>query len=61
IFPSNCEFKNLLLRLKDVPFKTMGAGGGDCLWVLCSRKKLLEELNFASEDIAFAFEDIKEF
>lgn len=60
LFPTHSQFQNLVLRLKDVPFKSMGAGLGDCLWVLCKKKELQVKHGFLESDIAFAFEDIKD-
>lgn len=54
-------FKSLFYKLEQnqIPFKTMGSGSGDCLWVLADRKKLIEKCLISSQDIAFAFEDWK--
>lgn len=38
-----------------IPFKTMGAGGGDCLWILATRGEILEKI--PESNVVFAFED----
>ncbi len=43
------------LKLHHIPFKTMGSGCGDCLWVASNARKLLNYELIASEDIAFSF------
>lgn len=51
------EMELIYSKLYGIPFKPMGAGLGDCLWVLSTKKQLM--LNgFKEEDIAFAFEDL---
>lgn len=60
LFPfHNSGFQSLYQHLEEnqIPFKTMGSGNGDCLWVLANRKKLIEKGLISSDDIAFAFED----
>ncbi len=54
-FSDDLFLQDIFKRLDSVPFKTMGAGGGDCLWVLCSQAELIK-LGFQESDIAFAFE-----
>ncbi len=58
LFPEEENFQNIVKKLHGIPYKSMGAGFGDCLWVLCSKAKLIEDLNFFKEDVAFAFEEI---
>lgn len=45
------------LKEHSIPFKTMGAGHGDCLWVLAPRNTLLQKCGLAPTDIVFSFED----
>lgn len=59
ILPTNIEKFNRLLSIlatQHISYKTMGAGHGDCLWVLTSRKKLAEECHIPETDIPFSFE-----
>jgi mevalonate kinase len=55
----NSKIKNLLsiLEQNHIPFKTMGAGFGDCLWVLADEKKLQKCCHVNQTDISFAFEN----
>ena len=55
LFICSENLENLVLKLQGLNFKSMGAGYGDCLWVLCSKNKLIER-GFLEEDIAFSFE-----
>ncbi|MEY2987693.1 MAG: hypothetical protein RJB13_1214, partial [Pseudomonadota bacterium] len=58
--PELIRFTNVCTALK-YPWKTMGAGFGDCLWVMASREEVSEILrDSASSDlnIRFAFEDV---
>lgn len=41
------------------PYKTMGAGYGDCLWVLADKKTLIEQCAIAPSEVAFAFEELQ--
>lgn len=53
IFVSECE------RL-DIPWKTMGAGHGDCLWVMASRsaiESIIRKISAQSLKVRHAFED----
>ncbi len=54
----NKKFNHLLsiLNSQNIPYKTMGAGGGDCLWVLANKKTLTLKCNIPEIDIPFAFE-----
>jgi mevalonate kinase len=59
IIPINNEKFNKLLSIlnsQNVPYKTMGAGHGDCLWILTNKKKLTMECHIPEADIPFAFE-----
>jgi mevalonate kinase len=38
-----------------IPYKTMGSGFGDCLWVLASKEKLMEDLKVDPSYVAYAF------
>lgn len=40
----------------NIPFKTMGAGYGDCLWTLASSEQLLTQQIVTESEISFAFE-----
>lgn len=55
--PESEAFAILLRWLEGagVEYKSMGAGGGDCLWALCRRDALPPELRCR---VAFAFEDV---
>jgi hypothetical protein len=37
----------------------MGAGHGDCLWVLLNKNKLKTECQISESDIPFAFETVR--
>ena len=54
----NEKFNKLIAILKsqNIPFKTMGAGHGDCLWVLSNKNKLTTECHIPETEIPFAFE-----
>lgn len=54
----NIKFNNLLstLHSQKIPYKSMGAGHGDCLWVLTNKKNLMEKCHIPEADIPFAFE-----
>jgi mevalonate kinase len=56
LFPTTPEFQHLVQTLGSLPFKSMGAGHGDCLWVLASKQEL-QNRGLATHQIAFAFED----
>lgn len=43
------------LESHHIPFKTMGSGCGDCLWVAYDSRKLLSYKLIQPEDIAFSF------
>ncbi|WGL59098.1 hypothetical protein QEJ31_11260 [Pigmentibacter sp. JX0631] len=61
ILPLNIEsFNNLTQQLKafNIKFKTMGAGHGDCLWVLSSPENLIKNCNILKNDIVFAFSKV---
>lgn len=48
-------------REANIPWKTMGAGFGDCLWVLASRAQIdeiLRQNNTTGLKVSYAFEDI---
>ncbi len=58
LIPKNILNLNKLLdKLNDlqIPYKTMGAGHGDCLWVLYDRHKFIKEFAIPDSDIPFAF------
>jgi mevalonate kinase len=54
----NKKFNQLTstLNFQNIPYKTMGAGNGDCLWVLANKKKLITECHIPEANIPFAFE-----
>lgn len=59
ILPTNDIKLNQLISTfnsKQISFKTMGAGHGDCLWVLANKNKLITECRISEIDIPFAFE-----
>lgn len=47
-----------LLKDKNIPFKTMGSGHGDCLWVLANKETLINECQIPEKDISFMFENM---
>lgn len=55
----NIKFLNLIFRLKtkNISYKTMGAGNGDCLWVLANKSVLTRECSISENDIPFSFEN----
>lgn len=58
IIPSNePRFFTLMTNLEkeNIFYKTMGAGHGDCLWILASAKTLIDVCNISQNDIVFAF------
>jgi mevalonate kinase len=57
LFPLFDDLSIYKEKLKGIPFKSMGAGFGDCLWVLCSKNELIER-GFLASDIAFEFASI---
>jgi len=48
------ELQKIITKLNGIMFKFMGAGHGDCLWVLCKKNVLLER-GFCEDDVAFEF------
>lgn|GEM_PF-677528 len=65
LLPDSAELSAFTAQCKrqGIAWKTMGAGGGDCLWVLASRKQLeqlIQNHQLKSLSVAFAFEDLKE-
>ncbi|APJ03091.1 mevalonate kinase [Silvanigrella aquatica] len=60
IIPTESEsFNNLLAKLDlfHIPFKTMGAGHGDCIWVLAKKSALIQNCQIPEKNISFAFEN----
>ena len=58
--PELLRFTSLCTQLH-FPWKTMGAGFGDCLWVMASRdeiSQLLQDPGMSGLRIRFAFEDV---
>ncbi|WP_186645740.1 hypothetical protein [Fluviispira vulneris] len=58
LLPRNNLNLNILLdKLNDmqIPYKTMGAGHGDCLWVLYDKNKFIKDFKINDSDIPFAF------
>ncbi|WP_397601310.1 hypothetical protein [Silvanigrella sp.] len=57
----NKKFNDLIstFNSKQISYKTMGAGHGDCLWVLLNKNKLKTECQISESDIPFAFETVR--
>jgi mevalonate kinase len=59
IIPKNNSHLNstiYVLNENKISFKTMGAGHGDCLWVLASRESLIKKCLIDANCIPFSFE-----
>jgi mevalonate kinase len=56
----NKKFNDLIsiFNSKQISYKSMGAGHGDCLWVLLNKNKIKTECQISESDIPFAFETI---
>lgn len=62
IIPKNNNQLNLIiyaLNEKKISYKTMGAGHGDCFWVLASKETLIKKCFVDANCIPFSFESIE--